>query len=78
MADDKTKRGATAVMPYSVRARPGAPGAAPITWAEMDTIDTPSHYHIGDERVAETISYKGSQRLGQGGPGPADQVLPDL
>ena len=44
----RNQRGATAVMPYGVRARPGAPVATPITWKEMETIDTPAHFHIGD------------------------------
>jgi len=74
MADDKTKRGAIAVMPYSVRARPCAPVAAPITWAEMETIDTPSHYHIGD--ASELLKRSRSKALSDWGR--ADQVLPDI
>ena len=32
----RNQRGATAVMPYSARAREGAPVAAPIAWEELD------------------------------------------
>lgn len=70
----RNQRGATAVMPYSVRARAEAPVAAPITWHEMETIDNPSHYHIGD--AAELVKRAGSKALS--GWGRADQELPDL
>lgn len=36
------------MLPYGLRARPEAPLAAPITWNEMEVIDRPSHWHIGD------------------------------
>ncbi len=35
-------RGATFICPYSMRARPGAPVATPVTWEELDTIDPTS------------------------------------
>lgn len=63
-----------AVMPYGVHARPDAPVAAPITWKEMETIDTPSHFHIGDAK--ELIKRAGSKALA--GWGRADQQLPEL
>jgi bifunctional non-homologous end joining protein LigD len=70
----RNQRGATAVMPYSARAREGAPVAAPITWKEMETIDTPAHFHIGD--AAELVKRARSKALV--GWGRADQTLPDL
>jgi len=70
----RNQRGATAVMPYAVRARPEAPVAAPITWKEMETIDKPSHFQLGD--AAELVKRAASKALS--GWGRADQVLPDL
>ncbi|WP_345890122.1 non-homologous end-joining DNA ligase [Sphingomonas beigongshangi] len=70
----RNQRGATAVMPYAVRARAGAPVAVPITWKEMETIDKPAHWHVGD--AAELVKRAGSKSLV--GWGRADQVLPDL
>ena len=32
----RARRGHTAIVPYTVRARPGAPVAAPVTWAEVE------------------------------------------
>jgi bifunctional non-homologous end joining protein LigD len=70
----RNQRGATAVMPYSARTRPGAPVAVPITWKEMETIDTPAHWHVGDEM--DLLRRAKSKALA--GWGRADQSLPDL
>ncbi|MBZ9848042.1 DNA ligase D [Mesorhizobium sp. CA14] len=70
----RNQRGATAIMPYSARSRPAAPVAAPITWAEMKTIDAPSHFHVGD--AAELKKRAASKSLA--GWGRADQSLPNL
>jgi bifunctional non-homologous end joining protein LigD len=70
----RNQRGATAVMPYSARARDGAPVAVPITWKEMETIDKPSHFKIDD--FAELLKRASSKALS--GWGRADQTLPDL
>jgi bifunctional non-homologous end joining protein LigD len=70
----RNQRGATAVMPYAVRARPGSPVAVPVSWKEMETIDSPAHWHVGDAK--ELVRRAGSTALS--GWGRADQVLPDL
>ena len=44
----RNQRGATAVMPYSARARAGAPVAAPVSWRELTDIDSPARWTIDD------------------------------
>ncbi|MHA4835883.1 DNA ligase D [Sphingopyxis sp. MSC1_008] len=70
----RNQRGATAVMPYAARAREAAPVAAPVTWKEMETIDAPSHFHIGD--AATLVKRAASKALADWGR--AAQELPDL
>ncbi|MDB5713619.1 MAG: ligD [Sphingomonadales bacterium] len=70
----RNQRGATAVMPYSVRSRPGAPVAAPITWEELRKLEGATRWHIED--AAELIERAGSKDLASWGR--ADQTLPDL
>jgi bifunctional non-homologous end joining protein LigD len=47
-------RGGTAVAPYSTRARPNCPIAAPLRWDELTRITQPARYDIGniDRRLA--------------------------
>jgi bifunctional non-homologous end joining protein LigD len=47
----RNQRTATAIMPYSARARDGAPVATPVTWEEMPALTQASTYTIAD--VAE-------------------------
>ena len=70
----RNQRGATAVMPYSARARSGAPVAAPVAWRELDGIDTAARWTIRD--AGELATRAGSAALR--GWGVADQILPDL
>ncbi len=44
----RNQRGATAIMPWAVRAREGAPVATPITWEELDGVGKASAFTIAD------------------------------
>jgi bifunctional non-homologous end joining protein LigD len=70
----RNQRGATAIMPYSTRARPGAPVAAPISWDELDDYESGAHFTLRD---ADRLLERGSSRALQGW-GEASQNLPDL
>ena len=70
----RNQRGSTAILPYSARARAGAPVAAPVSWTELRDIDTAARWHVGD---ADELLARASSRALQGW-GVADQVLPDL
>jgi bifunctional non-homologous end joining protein LigD len=41
-------RGATSVASWSLRARPGAPVAVPVTWAELSRVRSPARYTLAD------------------------------
>ena len=40
--------GATAIAPYSLRARAGAPVAVPVTWDELEKLDSANGFHMAD------------------------------
>jgi bifunctional non-homologous end joining protein LigD len=69
----RNQRGSTAVLPYSARARTGAPVAAPVAWRELDDIESAGRWTIRD---ADELLKRADSRL-LAGWGIADQVLPD-
>ena len=68
----RNQRGATAIMPYSARARDGAPVAAPIAWEELDGIKGGNVFSILD---ADELLDRASSKL-LAGWGQAKQKLP--
>ena len=70
----RNQRGATAVMPYTVRARPNAPVATPIGWDELDGIDKASDFTIANaDLLLERAKSKALRHWAR-----AAQRLPDL
>ncbi len=70
----RNQRTATAILPYSARARPGMPVAAPLTWEELDHIDRSDQFTIA--HVEELLQRANGRSLK--GWGIADQRLPRL
>ncbi|ALC13660.1 DNA ligase D [Sphingopyxis sp. 113P3] len=70
----RNQRGSTAIMPYSARAREGAPVAAPIGWDALAGIESPARWTIGD--AEELLTRAASAELK--GWGFAQQKLPDF
>ncbi len=70
----RNERGATAVLPYSARARDAAWVAAPITWDELAELDNAHPFDIRD--AATLVERAAGKALRDWGI--ADQALPDL
>ncbi len=68
----RNQRGSTAVLPYSARAREGAPVAVPISWGELKTAKNARSFAIGDAR--ELVERAATKALA--GWGFAEQGLP--
>jgi bifunctional non-homologous end joining protein LigD len=68
----RNQRGATAIMPYSARAREGAPVAAPIAWEELDKIEGGNVFSIRD---SDELIRRAESKLLYGW-GKANQKLP--
>ena len=55
----RNQRTATAILPYSARARPGTPVAAPVTWRELSKIEGAGKFTVRDvDRLAKRATSK--------------------
>ena len=70
----RNQRTATAIMPYSARARPGMPVATPVDWEELQEIDRADAFTIAD--VEQLLKRARSRSLTSWGGG--SQSLPSL
>ena len=70
----RNQRTATAIMPYSARARAGMPVAAPVGWDELQDLDTAAAFTIAD--VDQLRTRARSRKLKNWGSGA--QLLPRL
>ena len=70
----RNQRTATAIMPFSARARAGMPVAAPVTWEELAGVDRSDAFTIGD---VERLLKRANSRALRGW-GVADQILPAI
>ena len=70
----RNQRTATAIMPYSARARAGTPVATPVDWDELEDIDRSDTFTIVD--AGQLLKRAKSRRLKSWGVG--DQSLPRL
>jgi bifunctional non-homologous end joining protein LigD len=68
----RNQRTATAILPYSARARSGSPVAAPIAWGELDGLDRSAAFSIAD--AGQLLGRATSDRLRDWGV--SDQTLP--
>ena len=70
----RNQRTHTAIMPYSLRAWPGSPVAAPVSWIELQGVNTPQEFTLEDRgRLVERAEKKSIPQWGM-----ADQRLPAL
>lgn len=64
----RNHRTATAVMPWSARARAGMPVAAPVTWDELDGIERADAFTVGDvELLMKRAKSRALRNWGTGG-----------
>ncbi len=70
----RNQRGSTAVLPYSARAREGAPVAAPISWGELKDFENAHPFSISDAKKLITRA----NGKGLAGWGFAEQALPEI
>ncbi len=70
----RNQRTATAIMPYSARARPGMPVAAPVEWDELAAIESAGAFTLGD---VETLMRRADSAALRGW-GSGAQLLPRI
>ncbi|WP_144095439.1 DNA ligase D [Croceicoccus sediminis] len=70
----RNQRGSTSVLPFSARARSGAPVAVPVSWRELE--DMPDAQQFSIEDAKKLLARAGHKALS--GWGFADQSLPDV
>lgn len=70
----RNQRGATAILPYSARARAGAPVAVPVAWGELDDFTDAHPFSIDD---ADTVLRRAKGKA-LAGWGFATQSLPEV
>jgi bifunctional non-homologous end joining protein LigD len=70
----RNQRTATAILPYSARARSGMPVAAPVSWDELNGIERSDAFTIGD---VEALLKRASSRALKAW-GAAEQKLPRI
>ena len=75
----RNQRGSTSVAAHSTRARPGAPVSMPITWDELDSVPSGSHFTLAtvERRLAKLSRdpWAGYEKLAQSLPA-AEQTPP--
>jgi bifunctional non-homologous end joining protein LigD len=70
----RNQRTATAIQPYSARARAGMPVAAPVTWDELPDVDRADAFTIADvEKLLKRANSPAFKNWGR-----ADQRLPTI
>jgi bifunctional non-homologous end joining protein LigD len=70
----RNQRGSTAIMPWSVRSRAGAPVAVPVAWDMLPECESAHRWSIADQPFLASHADK----MESEGWGHADQTLPDL
>ena len=70
----RNQRTATAILPYSLRARASAPVAAPVSWDELEQIESAAHFTILDTSLLLDRARSKALR----GWGEAEQALPQI
>ena len=75
----RNQRGATAVMPYSARARENAPVAVPVTWEQLRKLEGANSWHIRDgASLLKRAGVARTCRLGRGRTGAARVLMPPV